>query len=185
MASGSLPLGVPDDFYARIAKIARDRSVPFALDTSGPSLGAALDHGVDLLKPSLSEMRELTGQPLADPTSCVAACKNLVAAGQIQDRGADAGQPGRDSRDAGGRLARVAAADPCGQHRRRRRQLPRCDGLRLASGLPPHEAFRHGVAAGSAALLSPGTQLCRADDVRELLEHVVVDRAAQCLASFV
>jgi 6-phosphofructokinase 2 len=48
----------------------------------------------------------------------------------------------------------------------------------LASGLPPQDAFRHGVAAGSAALLAPGTQLCRAEDVRELLEHVVVDRAA-------
>jgi 6-phosphofructokinase 2 len=46
----------------------------------------------------------------------------------------------------------------------------------LAFGLLPQEAFRHGVAAGSAALLSPGTQLCRAEDVRELLEHVVARR---------
>ncbi len=185
MASGTLPLGVPDDFYARIAKIARSRSVPFALDTSGPSLRPALDHGVDLLKPSLGEMRELIGQPLTDPASCVAACKSLVAAGKSKTVAADAGQPRRDPRDPGGAwrawplpihaVSAVGAGDSflaamvCG----------------LASGLLPQEAFRHGVAAGSAALLSPGTQLCRADDVRELLEHVVIDRAAQCLASFV
>ena len=48
----------------------------------------------------------------------------------------------------------------------------------LTCGPPASEAFAHGVAGGSAALLSPGTQLCHPDDMRELLTHVVVDRAA-------
>jgi 6-phosphofructokinase 2 len=44
----------------------------------------------------------------------------------------------------------------------------------LSSGLGEEEAFRHGVAAGTAALLTPGTELCRKEDVLGLLGQVVV-----------
>jgi 6-phosphofructokinase 2 len=37
------------------------------------------------------------------------------------------------------------------------------------------EAFRYGVAAGSAALLHAGTALCRPDDVRRMLEQVQIE----------
>jgi len=45
----------------------------------------------------------------------------------------------------------------------------------LARGLPDHEAFRHGVAAGSAALLASGTGLCDAENVYELLTKVEIE----------
>ena len=44
----------------------------------------------------------------------------------------------------------------------------------LSRGLGEEEAFRHGVAAGTAALLTPGTELCRKEDVLGLLGQVVV-----------
>ena len=50
-----------------------------------------------------------------------------------------------------------------------------CD---LAGGAGLGEAFRTGIAAGSAALLAPGTQLCRPLDVKELRTHVHIDRVA-------
>ncbi len=160
VASGSLAPGVPDDFYAWIAKIARGRSAPFALDTSGPPLRAALDHGVDLLKPSLGELRELTGQLLASPAACVAACRKLVEAGQAKAVALTLGSQGAILGDAGRRLARLAAAHPCGQHGRRRRQLPGRDGLRsglrptAAGGLPSRRrgGLRRPALAGNAAL---------------------------------
>ncbi len=40
---------------------------------------------------------------------------------------------------------------------------------RLASGDAPEVAFRYAVAAGSAALLTPGTDLCHRADVERLL----------------
>jgi 6-phosphofructokinase 2 len=61
VASGSLPVGAPDDFYARIARIAKDRGARMILDASGPALAAAVAEGVDLIKPNLREMRELIG----------------------------------------------------------------------------------------------------------------------------
>lgn len=178
VASGSLSPGVPDDFYAEVAEIARRRSVPFALDTSGASLRAALEHGVDILKPSLRELRELTGQPLADPAACVAACRSLVATGRAKTVALTLGSQGAILATPSGAwrawplpitaVSTVGAGD----------SFLAAMVCALASGSPAQEAFAHGVAAGSAALLSPGTQLCRAEDVRELLEHVVVDRAA-------
>jgi 6-phosphofructokinase 2 len=53
VASGSLPPGVPVDFYARVAAVARDMGSRLVLDTSGVPLARAVDQGVHLLKPSL------------------------------------------------------------------------------------------------------------------------------------
>jgi 6-phosphofructokinase 2 len=48
----------------------------------------------------------------------------------------------------------------------------------LSSKVGLVEAFRYAVAGGSAALLSPGTELCRAQDLRRLLGEVVVEQIA-------
>jgi len=40
--------------------------------------------------------------------------------------------------------------------------------LGLSRGLPLHGAVRFGMAAGAAALLGSGTQLCRRSDVERL-----------------
>jgi 6-phosphofructokinase 2 len=42
----------------------------------------------------------------------------------------------------------------------------------LACGHPIETAFRYGMAAGSAALLMPGTELCRREDVERLVNDV-------------
>jgi 6-phosphofructokinase 2 len=44
----------------------------------------------------------------------------------------------------------------------------------LAAGQSFESAFRYGMAAGSAALLSAGTQLCKADDVLRLHQQVLL-----------
>jgi len=178
VASGSLPPGVPVDFYAEIAKIARERSTPIVLDTSGAPLRAALEYGVDILKPSLREMRELTGEQLADPAACVAACRNIVTAGKAKAVALTLGSQGAILATAEGAwrawplpihaVSTVGAGD----------SFLAAMVCALASGLNYVEAFRHGVAGGTAALMAPGTQLCHLADMRELLTHVVVERAS-------
>lgn len=41
--------------------------------------------------------------------------------------------------------------------------------LALARGLPLEQALAHGAAAASAAVMTPGTQLCRREDFERLL----------------
>jgi 6-phosphofructokinase 2 len=48
---------------------------------------------------------------------------------------------------------------------------------RFASGADLAESFRQAVAAGAAALLNPGTELCRPDDVKRLAERVNMEVA--------
>ena len=64
VASGSLPPGVPNDFYARIVPLIRAKEARFMLDTSGDELRAALEAGVYLIKPSHGELEQLVGRPL-------------------------------------------------------------------------------------------------------------------------
>ena len=62
MASGSLPRGVPNDYYARVATIAKNMGAKLILDTSGEALKKAAGIGVYLLKPNSSELAKLAGK---------------------------------------------------------------------------------------------------------------------------
>ena len=52
----------------------------------------------------------------------------------------------------------------------------------LAAGKPMDEAFRMAVAAGFAAVMSPGTELCRKDDVLRLLPQVRIEELKMAAA---
>src|SRR3954462_7986207 len=84
VASGSLPRGVPEDFYRNVAKVASTKGAKFVLDTSGPALKAALGFGIHLAKPSRGELESLTGQDLKDPDALVSAAQDLVVSGTIE-----------------------------------------------------------------------------------------------------
>ena len=64
VASGSVPPGVPEDFFARTARYAKQLGAQCVIDTSGPALQAALREGVALIKPNLAELSDLVGAPL-------------------------------------------------------------------------------------------------------------------------
>ncbi|MDO8904050.1 1-phosphofructokinase family hexose kinase [Hydrogenophaga sp.] len=186
VASGSLPPGVPDHFYARLARLCRARGARLVLDTAGAPLAAALDEGVYLVKPNLRELRELMGQPLEDPAAWQAAAASLVNDGRAQVVALTLGHLGAVLATTQGLWVaaplsiEVASAVGAGdsfvgglvwavQHHR-----------------PLTEAFAWGVAAGSAALLTTGTGLCNPQDVQRLqptvsLSHVPTSGAQQAL----
>ena len=58
---GSLPAGVPVDFYAEAITRAHQKNVPVIFDSSGPSLLAGIKSRPDLIKPNLAELSELLG----------------------------------------------------------------------------------------------------------------------------
>ncbi|QAY61738.1 1-phosphofructokinase [Microbacterium protaetiae] len=67
--AGSLPPGVPDDFYAQVITAVRERwgaAAPrMAVDASGPALAAVVARAhPDLIKPNDDELAELTGVSL-------------------------------------------------------------------------------------------------------------------------
>lgn len=77
--SGSLPAGVPTDFYARLIENAHSANVPVYLDTSGEPLRLALEARPFLIKPNSDEFAALTGQSLSDPAALAQAALALSA----------------------------------------------------------------------------------------------------------
>ena len=175
IASGSLPVGVPDDFYAQVARIAKQRGASFVLDTSGPALAAAVAEGVDLIKPNLREMRELTGSEPSDAYAWELAAKQLVEDGKATVVALTMGHLGAAlvTRDEVLRAPPIPITP--------RSAVGAGDSFlaaliwRLASGASRADAFRLAVAAGAAALLHPGTELCRVDDVARLAGQVTIE----------
>jgi 6-phosphofructokinase 2 len=177
VASGSLPPGAPPDFYASVARMLAQRGVPLVLDTSGPALAAALQAGVHLIKPSLRELQELTGEPLADTSQRLAACRRLIERGATRLVALSLGPEG---------ALLVSASEAC--------QAPALEvhvastigaGDSFVGGLVQtmaaqgtlQDALRHAMATSAAALLAPGTSLCRPEDVAALLPQVAVTPA--------
>ena len=63
--SGSLPPGVPADFYARLIVMAREAGVTSLLDSSGEPLRLGLESGrPDVLKCNRAELSGIVGHPL-------------------------------------------------------------------------------------------------------------------------
>ena len=66
VASGSLPPGVPTDFYARVARAGKERGARVIIDVAGEALEKALQEGVYLIKPNVREFRELVGKKIEE-----------------------------------------------------------------------------------------------------------------------
>ncbi len=61
---GSLPPGAPVDAYAQLIRIAQEKGVPCALDTSGDALGKGVEAKPKLVKPNRKELSELVGEEI-------------------------------------------------------------------------------------------------------------------------
>ncbi|MCB1739205.1 MAG: 1-phosphofructokinase family hexose kinase [Gammaproteobacteria bacterium] len=157
VASGSLPRGVPEDFYARAAEIARRRGQHFVLDTSGPALAHALRKGIALAKPSRREFESLVGQPLADDAALEAAALKLVREHAAQMLVISLAGQGALLATAQG-VHRLPALEVSV-----RSEVGAGDSfvagmvLGLARGEAAERAFARGMAAGAAAVSSAGT----------------------------
>lgn len=167
VASGSLEHGMPENLYAQVARLARYRDVPFVLDTSGPPLLAALGYGIDLMKPSLSELETIAGHRLPDAAAQEAEALRLVHEEKARMVAVTLGEDGAFLASADG-VARLPAlpvefrsAVGAGD------SFVAAMTLRLAEGAAPLEALKWGMAAGAAAVVRAGTARVRMQDIEE------------------
>jgi 6-phosphofructokinase 2 len=173
VASGSLPPGVPVDFYARLAVVGRQIGSRVVLDTSGAPLARAVEEGVYLLKPSLQEFQTLMGEPEGDESHLAGLAADVVKRGWCEILVLSLG--------AGGALwvtasERERLASPAVRVKSSVGAGDSMVGgivLSLARGRAVGEAVRFGVAAGAAAVMNPGTALCRREDVDRLYPQVM------------
>ena len=169
VASGSLPGGVPHDFYARVAEILRDRATRLVVDAPAGQLAPALaGGGLFLVKPSRDELEQLSGAALTEIESVVEAARRIVSDGGAQNVAVSLGGDGAVLVDGSGAFVMpavpVAARSAVGAGD----SFLAAMTYAFASGADGSTALRLGVAAGAAATLSPGTDLCHPWDVTRL-----------------
>ncbi|MEU2790141.1 1-phosphofructokinase [Streptomyces sp. NPDC007100] len=78
---GSLPRGLPPAWYAELVARVHRAGARIALDTSGPSLTAALRARPDVVKPNAQELAQAVGRPLRTVGDAAEAARELRALG--------------------------------------------------------------------------------------------------------
>jgi 6-phosphofructokinase 2 len=173
VASGSLPPGVPDDFYGRLARLACQAGSRFFLDASGASLAKALEEGVFLAKPSLREFQMLTGLADAEESHLRRESARLIAAGKCHALVLSLGSAGILLARPGGAERILPPTVPVQSSVGAGDTLLAGIVLRLQMGHPLLEAARFGVAASAATCMRRGTELCRREDAERLYEQML------------
>jgi len=174
VGSGSLPPGTPEDFYARVARRVREMGGRAIVDTSEGPLQAAAEEGVYLLKPNMRELGQLAGHKLGDESTQEAVAKDLVESGQAEVIVVSLGAAGALLASREGLVRFRAPTVPIRSKIGAGDSMVAAIVLALVRGQAVEEAVRLGVAAGAAAVMTPGTELCRREDTERLYERMLV-----------
>lgn len=161
--SGSLPPGVPLDFYARVIEIAKQANVLTFLDTSSEALHLGLASGPFLVKPNEAEAKSLLGLKSDEPLDSVQTALEISSkykTGVVLSLGANGAVAASNNRAFKVKSPRVEAKSAVG-----------CGDCMLAGlvfgvlqGLSFEETVIRGIAAGTANTLTFGAGRFRLED---------------------
>lgn len=172
VVSGSLPPGLPDTYYEKVAAFAKDIEARLILDTSGPALLAAADEGLYLLKPNLGELSALAGVTQLEMNQVDDAALEIIRQGKCEIVVVSLGPQGAllVTRDGFEHIPAPMV--------KKRSTVGAGDSMvagmvwALSAGKTPIEMARVGVACGSAATMNPGTELFHPEDVWRLKQWI-------------
>jgi 6-phosphofructokinase 2 len=170
VASGSLPPKIGDDFYEKVASISQKIGSKLIIDTSGEPLKFAIEKGVYLLKPNVSELAKLVGTETLEMDEVDDAAREIISKGGCEIVVVSLGPQG----------AMLVTKDFC-EHIpappvQKKSTVGAGDSMvggmvwALSEGKSLQEMLRWGVACGSAATMNEGTQLFKIDDAQKLFE---------------
>lgn len=172
VASGSLPPGLPETYYEKVAVFAKNIGARFVLDTSGAPLHAAADEGLFLLKPNLAELSALAGVENLEMSEVDDAALKIIHQGKCEVVVVSLGPQGALLVTKEGfehipapmvkKLSTVGAGDSM------------VAGMVWALGASKsyREMTQIGVACGSAATMNSGTELFHTEEVWRLLSWI-------------
>ena len=178
VVSGSLPKGVSPDFYTGIIFMLKQWGARVYFDADGENLKAGLVGEPDGIKPNVYELSRIYGRPIDEG--------NIIQVLEAARFVHETYRIGEILISLGGEGAVLYTDEKI-----RRAKVPKLpvvsavgagDSFLAAYVMKRYEgedhetALRWASAAGSAAVLTPGTELCKRDDVIALLDKIVVER---------
>ncbi len=175
VVSGSLPPGIPDDFYIQLTKALSANSVRVILDSSGPALAATLEHSKHeffCIRFNRLEAEEIAKHELSDVETIEAFANDLLdrkVASVITVTRGSAGVVMVSKNET------ISLAPPIVE------TVNAVGGgdsyiagftLRLFNEDTLENACRYGVAAAASTMTTPATELCRRFDTDQYFEQV-------------
>ncbi|MFY7652211.1 MAG: 1-phosphofructokinase family hexose kinase [Chitinophagaceae bacterium] len=172
VASGSLPPGVPVDFFGQLAAIVKKKKARLIIDTSGPALQKAVQEGVFMIKPNLGELSYLYGVDELRQEQVVLAARNIIANGGSELIVVSMGA-------AGAMLISATEIIHCGSPMVKRKSTVGAGDSMVAGmvyaatqNLSNNLLLKMGIACGTAATMNEGTELCKKEDVLMLYQQL-------------
>ena len=173
VASGSLPPGAPENFYAQVANRVRKNKVKFVLDASGKALSEILKEGAYLIKPSIDELEDLTGQKANNESEQRDLLLRLLNNYDIEIIVLSLGAEG----------ALLATRNEV-QHFpaplvEQKSSIGAGDSMvagitySLSKGKSLTKSVLYGLACGSATVMTPGTKLLHKEDAEQLYDELL------------
>lgn len=170
--SGGLPRGLGEGYYGHLAA-AVDKNSLKIVDAVGQRMFYALNEGVDLVKPNLDELENAIGRRVESKEDMLAGCYELL------DRGAkrvmlSLGKQGAVITD--GRLnyycksLNVAVNSTVGAGD----SMVAAAALQLEQDADLYDILRHGVAAGTARVMSVGQLSFTQEKYVEVLNNLII-----------
>ena len=172
--SGSMPAGVPEDFYADLIKMCREAGKPVILDTSGRALEVSLAAKPDWIKPNTDEIRQILKTEISSREQLIQAAKELHAAG-IPNVAVSLGKDGvlvvcKEGVYFGSTPdLPVVNTVGCGD------SMVAGFAVGTARGMPMEETIRFAVAVSTANALVRETGSYRAEDLEKILPQIQVE----------
>jgi 6-phosphofructokinase 2 len=173
--AGSVPPGVPADIYRQLIEKAKESGIKTVLDSDNKWLKEGIKAKPNVIKPNVHEAEELLEVQLRDELAIIEAVKALVSKGievAAISRGKDGIIVATKEKVLKVTSPQVEVRSTVGAGDSTIAGLV----LKLSQGHGIEEASQWAAAAGTAATLTPGTELCRREDVERLLPQVKVER---------
>lgn len=172
--SGSVTDNMPGDIVADVIAFCQKNSIKIIFDGSGPALEKVVNKGgLYLIKPNANELAVLTHCDFIEPEELEEKSRQIISQGKAEIVLVSLGPQG----------ALLVTKDICEQIVPPRVQKNSTVGagdslvgatvLSLAQGMSIREAARRGVAAGTAATMNHGSELCKAKDVDRIYDWIV------------
>ncbi|MCJ7509230.1 MAG: 1-phosphofructokinase family hexose kinase [candidate division Zixibacteria bacterium] len=171
--SGSLPPGVPHDFYFRMIQVFKKKGIKCLLDAGGKPLRAGMRAGPDIVKPNLRELGQLVEKKLNSRKLIHQAAFRMLKCGckmiiiSMGDKGAMLVTKEKSLYALPPKVEPVSVVGAGDS-------MVAGMALKIAQGGSLSEILRFGVAAGTSAVLSPGTELCTRKEFKKVLPEVKI-----------
>ncbi len=175
VASGSVPRGVPQDFYARLIREAKAADKPFLLDTSGELLRQGIAAQPFFIKPNRDEIEALTGRQVITEEEVAAEVRRFMAAGiplAVVSLGAAGSLAGYDGQLYRVSVPKIKAVNPVGSGDSYVAGI----AAGLARGLDIDDILKLAAACGTANAMEPESGFVRKAVVEELCGRICVER---------